>query len=64
MPEKQRTLTLRINGHKTKVGIEPINVAVVGSTCDEKAVSGEQKGSCDGSEEENLARHLGTNAVQ
>ena len=48
MPEKQRTLTLRINGHKTKVGIEPINVVVVGSTCDEKAVSDEQEGSCDG----------------
>lgn len=44
MPEKQKTITLHVNGKKTKVGIQPINVAVVGSTCDERAVSGEGEG--------------------
>jgi hypothetical protein len=47
MPEKQKTITLHVNGQKTKVGIQPINVVVVGATCDEKAVSDEQEGSCD-----------------
>lgn len=44
MPEKQKTITLHVNGQKTKVGIQPINVVVVGTTCDEKAVSGEGTG--------------------
>lgn len=51
MPEKQKnrkTITLHVNGQKTKVGIQPINVVVVGATCDEKGVSDEQEGSCDG----------------
>ena len=48
MPEKQKTITLHVNGQKAKVGVQPINVVVVGSTCDEKAVSDEQEGSCDG----------------
>jgi hypothetical protein len=47
MPEKQKTITLHVNGQKTKVSIQPINVVVVGATCDEKAVSDEQEGSCD-----------------
>lgn len=51
MPEEIKeglAITLRINGKKTKVGVQPLRVVVVDDKCDEKAVSGEQKGSCDG----------------
>lgn len=54
MPEEIKeglAITLRVNGKKTKVGVQPIRVVVVDDKCDEKAVSGEQKGSCGGSEE-------------
>ena len=54
MPEETKeglAITLRINGKKTKVGVQPLRVVVVDDKCDEKAVSSEQKGSCDGSEE-------------
>ena len=54
MPEETKeglTITLRVNDKKTKVGVQPLRVVVVDDKCDEKAVSGEQKGSCDGSEE-------------
>ena len=51
MPEEIKeglAITLRVNGKKTKVGVQPLRVVVVDDKCDEKAVSGEQKGSCDG----------------
>ena len=38
-------ITLRVNGHKTKVGVQPLRVVVVDDKRDEKPVSGEQKGS-------------------
>lgn len=51
MPEETKeglSITLRVNGKKTKVGVQPLRVVVVDDKCDEKSVSGEQKGSCDG----------------
>ena len=51
MQNNQETITLHVNGKKTKVGVQPINVVVLDDKRDEKPVSGEQKGSCDGSEE-------------
>ena len=48
MPEETKeglAITLRINGQKTKVGVQPLRVVVVDDKRDEKAVSGEQKGS-------------------
>ena len=51
MPEETKeglSITLRVNGKKTEVGVQPLRVVVVGDKCDEKAVSDEQKGSCDG----------------
>ena len=41
-------ITLHVNGQKTKVGVQPLRVVVLPDKRDEKAVSGEQKGSCDG----------------
>ena len=38
-------ITLRVNGQKTKVGVQPLRVVVVDDKRDEKPVSGEQKGS-------------------
>lgn len=54
MPEEIKeglSITLHVNGQKTKVGVQPLRVVVLPDKRDEKAVSGEQKGSCDGSEE-------------
>ena len=51
MPEETKeglAITLHVNGKKTKVGVQPLRVVVVDDKCDEKPVSGEQKGSCDG----------------
>ena len=51
MPEQTKeglAITLRVNGQKTKVGVQPLHVVVVDDKRDEKPVSGEQKGSCDG----------------
>ena len=51
MPEETKeglSITLRVNGKKTEVGVQPLRVVVVDDKCDEKSVSGEQKGSCDG----------------
>jgi len=54
MPEETKeglAITLHVNGQKTKVGVQPLRVVVLPDKRDEKAVSNEQKGSCDGSEE-------------
>lgn len=48
---KQETITLHVDGRKTKVVVQPINAVTIPDKCDEKAVSGEQKGSDDGLEE-------------
>jgi hypothetical protein len=48
MQNKQETITLRVNGQKTKVGVQPLRVVVLPDKRDEKVVSSEQKGSCDG----------------
>lgn len=51
MPEEIKeglAITLRVNGKKTKVGVQPLRVVVLPDKCDEKAVSSEQKGSFDG----------------
>ena len=48
MPEQTKeglAIVLRVNGQKTKVGVQPSNVVVVDDKRDEKPVSGEQKGS-------------------
>lgn len=44
MQDKQETITLRVNGQKTKVGVQPINVVVLNDKCDEKPVSSDGKG--------------------
>jgi hypothetical protein len=50
MQNKQETITLHVNGKKTKVGVQPINVVTIPDKRDEKPVSGEQKGSDNGAD--------------
>ena len=47
MPEQTKeglAITLRVNGQKTKVGVQPLHVVVVDDKRDEKPVSSDGKG--------------------
>lgn len=50
MPDKQETITMHVNGVKTTLGVQPLKRVVVPDKRDEKPVSGEQKGSDDGTD--------------
>ena len=51
MSNENEKLTLIVDGQKAKVGVQPLRVVVLDDKRYEKPVSGEQKGSCDGSKE-------------
>ena len=52
MSSENEKLPLIVDGQKAKVGVQPLHVVVLPDKRDEKPVSGEQKGSCDGRDDD------------